>query len=75
MKIHGNILKKETIIAMILGNNLQRHGNILQNAGNQLKKEEIDLKILGDGMIFVEMFRKFEIRVRISWEYPSNSRE
>ena len=57
MKIHGNILKKGTIIEIIHENKLQKYGNILQKAGNKLKEKESDLKNLGEEMISVEIFR------------------
>ena len=31
---------------------------VLQEAGNKLKKDEIDLKNLGEGSVFVETFRE-----------------
>ena len=42
---------------MFTGNKLQFPGNSLQGAGKKLKRQEINLKILGDGLIFVETFR------------------
>ena len=47
----------------IPGKKLQFYGNNLQGAGKKLQGEEINLKILGDGLIFVEIFRTFEIPV------------
>ena len=47
---------------MFAGKNLQILGNSLQGAGKKLQGEAINLKILGDGLMFVEMIRKFEIR-------------
>ena len=44
-------------------------------AGKKLKGEEINLKILGDGMIFLGMIRKSEIRRADFEEYLSNSNE
>ena len=44
LKIHGNILKDESINGMIVGNKLKNHQNVLKEAGNQLKEEEINLK-------------------------------
>ena len=70
MKNDGNILKKEPIIIMIPGNKLQKDGNVLQDAGKKLKQKEINLKILGNEMIFVEIIRKKEIRAADFLEYP-----
>ena len=58
LKIYGNILKKGIITRIIPGNKLQSQGNVLQNAGNKLKKQEGNLKILGDRLIFLETFRE-----------------
>ena len=67
LKIHGNILQKNTILGIISGNKLQEHRDILQKAGKKLQKETIHLKNLGEEMIFVETFRNFAIRKRIAW--------
>ena len=47
---------------MFPGKKLQFYGNSLQGAGKKLQGQAIDLKILGEGLIFLEMIRKFEIR-------------
>ena len=49
---------------------MQFHGKSLQIAGKNLKGQEINLQILGDGLIFLGMIRKFEIRVADFREYP-----
>ena len=48
---------------MFPGKKLQFFGKNLQSAGKKLQGEEINLQILGDRLIFVETFRKFEIPV------------
>ena len=37
---------------------MKKDGSGIQEAGNKLKEDEINLKNLGEGMIFVETFRK-----------------
>ena len=60
------------ILGMIPGNKLKEYGDTLQNTGNKLKKKESDLKILGEEMIFMENFRKNEIRIADFLEYLTN---
>ena len=57
MKIYGNILQEEPITVIITGNKLQGHEDVLRKGGNKLKENGIDLKNLGEEMIFVEIFR------------------
>ena len=54
---------------MIPGNKLQKYGNVLQNDGKKLKSEEGNLKILGNGSIFVEIIRKNEIAGRLGTRF------
>ena len=57
MKSYGNILKEDGMDGIISGNKLKDHQNVLKEAGNKSKDEESNLKILGEEMIFVEIFR------------------
>lgn len=43
---------------IISGNILKDHPHVLQEAENKSKEAEINLKILGVGMILVEIFRQ-----------------
>ena len=58
LKIYGNILKDGTVGVMIPGNKLQENGDLSQIAGKKLKGQEENLKILGNELIFVEIFRQ-----------------
>ena len=61
LKIYGNILKEGTVGVMIPGNKLQENGNVSQIAGKKLKGQEENLKILGNELLFVEIFRKTRV--------------
>ena len=60
---------------MFAGKKLQFYGKSWQDTGKKLKGEVIDMKILGNGSIFVETFRKREIRGADFEESESNSNE
>ena len=46
---------------MFIGKILQEDRIVLLEVGNKLQEDMINLKNLGKGMNFVEIFRKFEI--------------
>ena len=51
------------------GNKLKEAGSVIQESGNKLKEDEINLKNLGEGMIFVETFREPLIKSELFMGY------